>query len=129
MTSQRKVVERLCCISVRQNSVNTIANTCRTIHRDCQPKISEICDFGDFRQLIVPPELVTAKPGRTMIHPRRWLITKVMNASRPLLLPLKRENLVALVLWYCIRSSGLGTAAKDKHILLLLCRLLLLLNG
>ena len=50
---------------------------CRTVHFDCQMKLSELCDFGEYSQFIIPPNSVTAKPARTVRHPRRWIISKV----------------------------------------------------
>ena len=49
----------------------------RTVHNKCQSQLGEICDFGEFRNFIVKPELVTSKSNRTMRHPKRRVIDEV----------------------------------------------------
>ena len=36
--------------------------------------MGEVCDYGEFRNLIVSPQLVTSKSNRTMRHPKRRVI-------------------------------------------------------
>uniref|UniRef100_A0A1B6C2W1 Diacylglycerol kinase n=2 Tax=Clastoptera arizonana TaxID=38151 RepID=A0A1B6C2W1_9HEMI len=54
----------------------------RNVHATCQLKLGEICDFGKFRSLIVPPssvQLIKKKPGIS----QKYLITKVVPPSWP----------------------------------------------
>ena len=61
----------------------------RTVHSECAKDVPERCDYGKHRQLIVPPERVVAKQGRTVSSPRRRIISDVLASeeelgSRPL---------------------------------------------
>jgi hypothetical protein len=49
----------------------------RTVHSGCQPQFGDVCDLGEFRQFIVPPFCVVAKPGRTVRHPKRKVVSQV----------------------------------------------------
>lgn len=49
----------------------------RTVHNQCQATLGDICDQGEFKNLIVSPLLVTSKPNRTVRHPKRRVIDEV----------------------------------------------------
>ena len=40
--------------------------------------MGEVCDFGEIRQFIVSPQLVTSKSNRTVRHPKRRVIDEVI---------------------------------------------------
>ena len=60
-----------------ENVFNLVCLHFRTVHNKCQSQLGEICDFGEFRNFIVKPELVTSKSNRTMRHPKRRVIDEV----------------------------------------------------
>ena len=39
--------------------------------------MGEICDFGEFRNFIVRPHLVTSKLNRTVRHPKQRVIDQI----------------------------------------------------
>ena len=45
--------------------------------------VQELCDYGPHCRLIVPPELVVAKTGRTVSAPRRKVISQVVAPDSP----------------------------------------------
>ena len=49
----------------------------RTVHSSCQPRLSDVCDLGEYRQFIIPPFCVVAKSGRTVRHPLRKVVSQV----------------------------------------------------
>jgi len=49
----------------------------RTVHNQCQSQMGEVCDYGEFRNLIVSPQLVTSKSNRTIRNPKRRVIDQV----------------------------------------------------
>lgn len=53
----------------------------RTVHNQCQPQYGEVCDLGEFRQFIVPHTSLLTKPGRTVRHPKRKVVSKVIAPS------------------------------------------------
>lgn len=55
----------------------------RTVHNHCQPQLGEVCDMGEFNQLIVPPYCVKAKLGRTVRHPKRRVVSEVTAPGKP----------------------------------------------
>ena len=61
----------------------------RTAHTQCQQDVEEHCDYGPHRNLIVPPERVVVKQGRTVASPRRKIISSlVLPADHPAFRPL-----------------------------------------
>ena len=54
-----------------------------TVHTECVKDVGERCDYGKHRKLIVPPEMVVAKQGRTVSSPRRRIISEVLASDRP----------------------------------------------
>jgi hypothetical protein len=48
--------------------------------------MGEVCDFGEFRQLIVSPQCVTSKLNRTMRHPKQRVINEVRIEKKKLVL-------------------------------------------
>ena len=50
----------------------------RTVHTECEPSLPATCDYGLHRNLIVPPERVVSKQGRTMASPRRKIISELV---------------------------------------------------
>jgi len=55
----------------------------RKVHTDCQTGLEETCDLGKHRNLIVPPERVVIKQGRTVAAPRRKVISEVVPRKDP----------------------------------------------
>ena len=56
----------------------------RTVHTECAKDVPERCDYGKHRELIVPPERVVAKQGRTVSSPRRRIISDVLSSQEDL---------------------------------------------
>merc|ERR1719412_234769 len=54
----------------------------RTVHSECVKDVPERCDYGKHRELIIPPERVVAKQGRTVSSPRRRIISEVLASDR-----------------------------------------------
>jgi len=50
----------------------------RKVHQECSHLLQEFCDLGRHRNLIVPPERVVIRPGRTVAAPRRKVISQVV---------------------------------------------------
>ena len=50
----------------------------RKVHTECQPLLEDTCDLGRHRNLIVPPERVVIKQGRTVAAPRRKVISQLL---------------------------------------------------
>merc|ERR1711923_556708 len=50
----------------------------RTVHTQCQPEVDPTCDYGPHSNLIVPPERVVSKQGRTVSSPRRKVISNLL---------------------------------------------------
>jgi len=48
------------------------------VHSQCQELLGDRCDLGKHRNLIVPPERVVAKQGRTVASPRRKIISHLL---------------------------------------------------
>ena len=53
-----------------------------TVHTDCVGDVAEWCDYGQHRDLIVPPDRVVAKQGRTVSSPRRRIIREVVTVEK-----------------------------------------------
>jgi len=51
----------------------------RKVHTDCKPLTQEMCDLGRFKDMIVPPESVVVKTGRTI---RRKVISSLVLPQR-----------------------------------------------
>jgi len=60
----------------------------RKVHDHCHSRIEETCDLGQHRNLIVPPERVVIKQGRTVAAPRRKVISEVLPRKEPTFHPL-----------------------------------------
>jgi len=63
-----------------------------TVHSECAKDVPEHCTYGRHAELIVPPERVVTKQGRTVSSPRRKIISEVLArpsdqvaGSRPLI--------------------------------------------
>jgi len=50
----------------------------RKVHTECQHLLEDTCDLGRHRNLIVPPERVVIKQGRTVAAPRRKVISQLL---------------------------------------------------
>ena len=60
----------------------------RKVHSACQHLLQETCDLGPHRNLIVPPERVVIKQGRTVAAPRRKVISELLVRKDPAFHPL-----------------------------------------
>ena len=54
-----------------------------TVHTECARDVPELCTYGRHRELIVPPERVVSKQGRTVSSPRRRIISHVLPSDKP----------------------------------------------
>jgi len=50
----------------------------RCVHTQCQDLLGEKCDYGKHSNMVVPPERVVAKQGRTVASPRRKIISNLL---------------------------------------------------
>ena len=50
----------------------------RKVHTECQHLLEDTCDLGRHKNLIVPPERVVIKQGRTVAAPRRKVISQLL---------------------------------------------------
>ena len=51
------------------------------VHEECQTETGDRCNYGKHRKVIVPPETVISKQGRTVSSPRRRVISQVISSS------------------------------------------------
>ena len=54
-----------------------------SVHDECRAKLEDRCDYGQHRALIVPPERVVTRQGRTVTSLRRKVISHVVPPPEP----------------------------------------------
>ena len=70
---------------VREVLLITVLSLCCqvSVHDECRSELGDKCDYGKHRALIVPPERVVARQGRTVSSPRRRIISHVLPPPEP----------------------------------------------
>ena len=54
-----------------------------SVHDECRDQLEDRCDYGQHRVLIVPPERVVTRQGRTVSSLRRKVISHVAPPPEP----------------------------------------------